>query len=135
MGFLDKIVDPIEKAFWQGAAQGQLLLRHCNACQQPHWYPRPICPLCGHRETRFKPAAGHGTIYSLTRLRAKDAAPQCLAYITLDEGVTLLSQVIETDGAPAQIGQRVALTFQPGRDGRQLPVFHPAAQPEDKIHD
>lgn len=122
------IVDPIEQEFWAGTAKGELLLRYCNACQKPHWYPRPICPFCGHQETRFEVSTGLGVIYSLTRLRTPDAEPQCIAYIRLDDGVTLLSQVIEFEDTPAQIGQRVQVSFKQGRHNAQLPVFRLVSQ-------
>lgn len=128
------IVDPIEKEFWAGTARGELLLRYCNACQKPHWYPRPICPFCGHQETRFEVSTGLGVIYSLTRMHSPDADPHCLAYIRLDDGVTLLSQVKESEGATARIGQRVQVSFEQGHNNVQLPVFRLAPQePGDSV--
>ena len=30
--------------FWDAAAEGQLLIKRCTACHEPHYYPRAICP-------------------------------------------------------------------------------------------
>lgn len=121
----EQIQDPVERGFWQGAARQELLIRYCMECDEPHWYPRPICPYCGHCETVFRRAQGTGTIYSLTRLRAKDRPPRLIAYVSLDEGITMLSEVQEPREGAAAIGQRVAVAFVEDKNGLQRPVFRP----------
>lgn len=120
---LEKIQDPVEKAFWEGTSRGQLLVRHCESCSKPHWQPRAICPHCGHQKTVFKAASGLGTIYSLTRLHAKGAPVRTLAYVRLDEGVTMLSNITGNGHEDAAIGQRVQVAFETDAGGLQLPFF------------
>ena len=50
MNGMDKIFDPMERAFRAGLGRNELLIPYCLQCDRPHWYPRPICPHCGHAE-------------------------------------------------------------------------------------
>ena len=51
--------------------------------------------------------------------------PYVVAYLTLDEGPSILTNIVDTDADAIRIGQRVAVRFQPSDDGRPLPVFVP----------
>jgi uncharacterized OB-fold protein len=55
---------PENEPFWTAANEGTLLLRHCEGCQQPHWYPRAICPFCGSSDTVWRRCQGSGSVYS-----------------------------------------------------------------------
>ena len=123
MSYLERLYDPMEKAFWQGTAGQELLIPHCDDCLEPHWYPRPICPHCASRRISFKRSSGVGVIYSLTRLRQKDGSFRTIAYIQLDEGITLLSNLVDDDDNAAQIGRRVEVAFAIQENGLSLPVF------------
>jgi uncharacterized OB-fold protein len=67
-------------------------------------------------------ASGTGTIYSYSVVRAgKD--PYVVAYVTLDEGPTMLTNIVESDVERTVVGDRVRVAFQPGSGGVQVPVF------------
>ena len=53
---------PVSVPFWEGAAQGDLVLQRCDSCQAFVWYPRAICPACHSAELTWTPAAGTGTV-------------------------------------------------------------------------
>jgi uncharacterized protein len=44
-------VYPDNTAFWDACNAGKLLIKHCAACNKPHWYPRPQCPFCMSSDT------------------------------------------------------------------------------------
>src|SRR5215468_583429 len=98
------------KAFWEGAAQGKLLLKKCGACGQLHYYPRAVCPFCLSDATEWQQAAGTGTIYSYSVMRRAEI-PYAIAYVTLDEGVTMMTNLVDCDFDQIRIGQRVRLVF------------------------
>lgn len=123
MNGMDKIFDPMERAFRAGLGRNELLIPYCLQCDRPHWYPRPICPHCGHTGTALRRARGTGTIYSLTRMQARNARPVALAYVSLDEGVTLLSKIVGDDANTAAIGQAVEAAFTETDGGLPIPVF------------
>lgn len=111
--------------FWDAANSDEFMLRYCNSCSKPHWYPRAICPLCGSADTKWRSGSGKGTIFACSVLRRTET-PYCLAYIALDEGPVILSNVIADDLDTVRIGQRVSVTFAASEDGQKVPVFTPA---------
>jgi uncharacterized OB-fold protein len=113
------------QAFWDAAAQGKLVLKFCTACGQAHHYPRAICPHCFSDKTEWRPASGNGTIYSYTVMR-RAPVPYAIAYVTLDEGVAMLTNLIDCDFDKLKIGQRVAVVFKPTDGGPPVPMFRPA---------
>lgn len=115
---------PDNAQFWSACREGQLLVRYCQDCGKPHWYPRTLCPFC-MGETQWKPAAGTGTIYSFSIVRRAGPVPYCLAYVELDEGVTMMTHIVTPDLEAVRIGQRVTVQFSPTPDGAPMPTFKP----------
>jgi uncharacterized OB-fold protein len=110
--------------FFAAAAEGRFLVRFCADCGKAHWYPRTICPLCFGAETEWREAAGKGVIYSYTVMR-RAPEPYALAYVTLDEGPTMLTNIVDCDFETLAIGQEVRLVFKPSEDGTPVPMFAP----------
>ena len=117
--------NPETRAFWDGAAQGKLLLKKCTACGELHYYPRALCPFCGQEATAWQAAAGTGTIYSYSVMRRAET-PYAIAYVTLDEGPTMLTNLVDCDFDALRIGQRVKVVFTPTDGGSPAPTFTPA---------
>jgi len=115
---------PDNAEFWAAAREGRLLVRHCNSCGKPHWYPRTLCPFC-MGDTQWKPASGRGTVYSYSVTRRAGPTPFCMAYVTLDEGVTMMTNIVDCDLDDVRIGQRVQVTFTPTDNGPPMPTFKP----------
>lgn len=113
------------RPFWQATRQGRLLIGRCRACGEPHWYPRTICPHCGKAEVDWVPAAGTGRIYSFSVMRRAEV-PYAIAYVTLDEGVTMLTNLVECDFDALAVDQPVSLAWRDTGPDASLPVFKPA---------
>ncbi|MGO4327838.1 Zn-ribbon domain-containing OB-fold protein [Cupriavidus sp. 2TAF22] len=113
---------PDNTEFWAAAREGRLLVRHCDSCGKPHWYPRTLCPFC-LGTTHWKQASGRGTIYSFSVTRRAGPTPFCMAYVALDEGVTMMTQIVDCDLDTVRIGQKVQLRFSPSDGGAPLPTF------------
>ena len=106
------------------AAEGRLTLGRCTACGEVHHYPRALCPFC-LAPTVFEAASGLGVIYSLSVSRRGPKAPSVLAYVTLDEGPSVLGRIVDCDVNSLSIGQRVASRL-PNPDPTDLsPSFTP----------
>lgn len=119
-------VDAANKPFWQAAAEGSLLFKHCDSCDRPHWYPRLLCPYCMSADTRWRPSSGRGTIYSVSVTRRMGPVPYAIAYVRLEEGVTLLSNIVDCDLDALRIGDTVRLCFKTAENGQAIPMFTPA---------
>jgi uncharacterized protein len=121
-------VNPETAPFWEATGEGRLLLSRCLRCQATIWYPRAICPECGSQETGWYEASGRGTIYSFTvnRQRVYHPEPYIVAYVQLDEGPRIMTNIIGADPAEVAIGQPVRVVFAPTGEGPALPRFQPA---------
>ena len=117
--------NPETRSFWAAAADGRLLIGKCRSCGKPHYYPRAICPLCGSDATEMVQASGRGAVYSYSVMR-RVPVPYALAYVTLDEGVTMMTNIVDCDIDAIRIGQRVRLVFKPTDGGPPVPMFTPA---------
>jgi len=117
---------PETAAYWQAADEGRLLVKRCTACGRHHHYPRDVCPFCWSTATEWTTAAGTGTVYSFSTMGEGPAA-YTLAHVTLDEGPTMLTNLVHEDPARSpddwQIGQRVRVVFRPSEGGPAVPMF------------
>ena len=109
--------------FYEAAGEGRFLIRRCTLCLEAHWYPRPACPFCSG-VTRWEAASGSGTLYSYSAIGDEDAG-QILAYVTLAEGPTMLTNIVAANRAELRIGQTMELTWQ-AAGTRRVPCFKPA---------
>ncbi|WP_439360440.1 Zn-ribbon domain-containing OB-fold protein [Bradyrhizobium sp. DASA03007] len=116
--------NPETEAYWVGTEQGRLMLKTCLSCNKSHHYPRAHCPFCHGVETEWKQSGGVGEIYSYTVLR-RESPPRVIAYVRLDEGVMMLTNIIECTPEDVRIGLRVKATFptSPGDNARKIPAF------------
>jgi len=114
-------VNPENKPFFDAAREGKLLLGKCSACQELHYYPRAVCPFCSGK-TELVAAKGTGKIYSYSVMR-RVAEPYAIAYVTLDEGVTMLTNMVDCDLERLRIGDPVRLVFKAAEGGEMIPMF------------
>jgi len=116
---------PETQEFWDATKEGRFLVRRCTACGKAHWYPRGICPLCRSTATVWEQASGHGTIYAFSVMRRADP-PFVMAYVTLAEGPTMMTNVIECESDDLAIGQAVELVFVPSKGEWPVACFRPS---------
>jgi uncharacterized protein len=116
--------DTALEPYWEAARAGRLLLKRCTACAKVHYYPRPICPFCMSDETEWLEASGAATVYSWS-VERRATPPYAIAFVSLAEGPTILSNLVDCDLDAIAIGQAVTLVFET-RDGQPVPVFRPS---------
>ncbi len=117
--------------FWDATAEGRLELPRCDSCGHVVWYPRERCDQCGSTSVTWFEASGRGTVYSCTVTRRipgswRAAAPFVLAYVELDEGPRVVTNIVGCDPETVHIGQAVQVVFDPTPDGPALLRFTPA---------
>jgi hypothetical protein len=122
--YAEPLINMETETYWQGAKDGKLMLKKCNACGETHFYPRAICPHCFSEDTVWYEASGKGTIYTYSVMRRAEI-PFVIAYVTLDEGVTMMTNIVECDFDSIEVGQAVEVTFRPTEGDQALPVFRP----------
>lgn len=116
--------------FWSAAAEGRLLLKRCLSCEAVVWYPRALCPECGSQRTGWFEGSGRGTVYSFTVNHKGEGAYRgdayVLAYVELEEGPRVLTNVVRIDPGEVRIGMAVRAVFAPTDKGTALVRFAPA---------
>jgi uncharacterized protein len=115
-----------DEPFFEATAKGKLLLKKCKDCGEFHYYPRGICPYCFSTSVDWVEAKGTGTIYTFSITRRAGPIPYCIAYVTLDEGVNMMTNIVDCDLDAIRCGQKVKLTFKTTANGTQIPMFAPA---------
>ena len=127
-------VNPEIKPFWDATAEGRLLLPRCQDCQAVIWYPRPFCPECASTNIDWVQASGRGSVYSYTINRRgqadlseyRNAGVYVLAYVELEEGPRVLTNIVDCDPDSVYIGQSVEVVFHDTGQGTALPRFRPS---------
>ena len=118
------LVSVENEAFWSAAKQGRFTVPTCAACGKAHWYPRAICPFCSSDKVEWRAASGKGTIYTYSVMR-RAPIPYAIAYVTLAEGPTMMTNIVDCDLDGIRIGQAVKLVFKPSDGGPPVPMFTP----------
>lgn len=124
----DPALNPGDEAYFDGAARGVLLFKTCAQCNQHHHYPRALCPFCWSLKVEWTEAMGTGTIYTFSVTRRGSNTPYCIAYVTLDEGPTVLTNIVDVDFDDVRIGQRVKVVFKNSEGGTSIPMFTPVEE-------
>ncbi len=122
---------PENSAFWQGGANGELLIERCNDCQRWQHPPGPICRACGSRSVQPRPVSGRGRVFSFTinhqPWTPALAVPNAIAIVELEEqpGLRFVSNVVDCPVESVAIGMAVRVQFLQ-QDDVWLPLFVPA---------
>jgi uncharacterized OB-fold protein len=120
------------RPFWDGCRRHELLVQRCRACGTFQHYPRGVCARCWGADLEWRPSAGRGTVYTFTvvhRSQApgfKERLPYVLAYVELEEGVQVLTNLVGCAPGEVAIGMPVRVTFEDVTPEVSLPRFAPA---------
>jgi uncharacterized protein len=129
----EPVVQPWAQPYWDAARSNRFVLQHCNSCDKVIHYPRIACPHCGGDDLGWREATGKGTIYSFTVVESNAPSafipdiPYVVAVIRLEEGVQMLSNVVDCDPHSLRCDQPVEVTFRVLNERFTLPCFRPSA--------
>ncbi len=123
--------DQETRAYWEGARRHELVLQRCLACGATQHRPRALCAGCLSDRIQSFVASGRGTVHTFTVTHQnqapgfREALPYVLAYVDLEEGPRLLTNVVGCEPERVRIGMPVAVEFV-DLDETAVPRFHPA---------
>ena len=128
-------ITPEAKPFWDAAAQHKLVMQRCSDCGAFIWTPRPACYECGSEQLEWTELSGKGRVYSFTVIRQvvgraaskafeKDI-PYVIAWVDLDEGPRMISNIIGCGVDAVELGMNVAVVFEQQSPEIWLPKFKP----------
>lgn len=110
-------------AFWNGCREHKLVMQQCNCCGTLRWPAGVLCPKCLSDDTRLKEISQQGTVYSYVVFRKafhpslQDKLPYIVATIDLDDGVRLVSNIVNCEVDKIKCGDRVEAVWE-----NELPV-------------
>ncbi len=125
-------VDWETRAYWEGCGRHELILQRCRSCGTLQHRPRALCVSCLCDEIEHFPASGRGTVYSFTVTHQnqasgfREALPYVLAYVELEEGVRLLTNIVGCAPEDVRIGLPVEVEYADLEGEIAVPRFHPA---------
>ena len=118
------------RPFWEAARQQKLVIQYCPESGKYQHYPRPVSIYTGKRNIEWREVSGKGFVYAVTVTRRGPPAfrgqePYLVATVELDEGVRLLTHIVNCNIGDARIGMRVRLGWRALNDEFSFPVFEP----------
>ncbi|TDA69526.1 MAG: Zn-ribbon domain-containing OB-fold protein [Clostridia bacterium] len=123
------VPDTDTQTYWEGCKRSELLIQRCLSCEKLYFYPRMLCPHCMGRKYEWVKVSGRGVVYSYTLIRRPPVSglevPYILAIVELEEGVRMMSNIIDCKEDEIDIGMKVEVIFQPVSDEIYLPKFRP----------
>jgi len=125
---------PETQPYWDGLNEGRLRLQRCADCGKIRHYPRPMCDACWSMNVDWVDASGRGTVHSWTITHYafhpgfKGELPYTLLTADLDEGVRMMTRIVDAAPGQVEIGLPVELTVRQIADA-ELPCFRPARPP------
>jgi uncharacterized protein len=126
--------------YWQGCRNHELLIQYCPKCDAYQFYPRLICTGCSSRNLKWVPSSGRGKVVSYSiihrapSLAYKDETPYVVALIQLEEGPTMMSNVIQCKPADVAVDMIVSAVFEEWSDNITIPKFRPINREFHHLH-
>lgn len=124
---------PETQEFWDGTRAGELRLQRCNDCKHVYFPPRPFCEKCASRSVAWFKASGRGKLHSYVinhrpAFGFENDAPYAIAVVMLDEGVKMMTNLVEVAQTPEalQLDMPLEVTFDAVTEKITLPKWRPA---------
>ncbi|MDG4834351.1 OB-fold domain-containing protein [Solwaraspora sp. WMMD1047] len=107
--------------FYEGTRHREFRVPRCPDCRRVVWYPRAHCPYCGALELTWEtlPDPVGGTVYTFTVVRRHAhpffaaRVPYVVAWVDIDDGPRVLTEVACADVDALRVGDRVVLDWEP----------------------
>jgi Predicted nucleic-acid-binding protein containing a Zn-ribbon len=124
---------PETQPFWDGVAEGRLLIQYSRTSGRYYFYPRPFEPGTLSEDVEWREASGRARLESYVInhrpvVPAGSKEPQIIALVTLEEGVRMVTVLTGIDPSPEDIelDMELEVVFE-DLGGTVLPLFRPAA--------
>ncbi len=121
-----------ETAFWwESCRAGRLLIQRCGDCGHHQFYPRSLCSSCLRSNLDWVESAGTGSVttYTICRVPVAEAyaadVPYVVALVRLEEGPTMMCNIVECDPESVAVGMPVEVVFESRSEEIALPQFRP----------
>jgi uncharacterized OB-fold protein len=128
------VKDHVTERFWESAREHRLLIQRCGDCDAFQFFPQTFCRVCLSDRIEWVESSGRGQVYSYTIVHRSPNAgfdedvPYSVALIDLQEGVRMMSNVVEIEPQDLHVGMPVEVVFEDITPIISLPKFRPIAR-------
>ncbi|WP_238391599.1 MULTISPECIES: OB-fold domain-containing protein [unclassified Mycolicibacterium] len=116
--------------FWAAATEHRLVVPRSNTDGRYFFPPERCVPGTDSTDWQYVASSGHGKVYTFSvvyRAPSPDfEAPYVLAVVDLEEGWSMLTNVVDCHPEDVSVGMTVEVCFLDVENG-VLPVFRPVA--------
>lgn len=130
------VISETNKPFWDGCRNHKLMAQQCASCQELRYPFADICPNCLSQEFEWRELSGRGEMLSYIIIHRgyhpywAARVPYNVAFIQLDEGLRMFSNIIGTPNDKLEVGQRVTVAYEQRDEDLVVPVFEVVAEPD-----
>ncbi|MCC6889255.1 MAG: OB-fold domain-containing protein [Hyphomicrobiales bacterium] len=130
------VVSETNKPFWDGCRAHKLVAQKCTSCGEWRYPAADVCPNCLSPESAWGELSGGGTMLSYIIVHRgyhpywAQRVPYNVAFIELDEGLRMFSNIVGTPNEKLAIGQRVKVAFEQRDVDFVVPVFEVVTGPQ-----
>jgi uncharacterized OB-fold protein len=123
------VLEGLTGEFYGWCTKGELRFQKCSDCGAWRHVPREMCPDCGSTEWDWQKSSGAGKVFTWTVAERPlhpafaDAAPYAPVVVEMEEGVRVLTEIVDCPPSELKIDMPVEVVFDAVTDGVTLPKF------------
>ncbi len=122
-------LEGLTQEFYGFCREGELRFQRCASCQAWRHVPREMCAQCGSMDWSWEASSGRGKLFTWTvaarplHAAFADDAPYAPAVVELDEGVRLVTEIVNCKPVDLEIDAPVEVIFDAVTPEITLPKF------------
>lgn len=115
--------------FYAWCKKGELRFQRCSDCRAWRHVPREMCAECSSMTWTWERSSGRGSIFTWTVTAMplhpafKGATPYAPVVVEMEEGVRIVSEMVDTKPEDLRIDMAVEVAFEAVTDEVTLPKF------------
>ena len=125
-------IDEESRPWWEAVQRHELYVQKCRDCGDLRFHPRALCTSCMSSRTEWVRCKGSGKIYTFTVTNQnqaggfRDSLPYVMAWVEVDEGLKMLTNIIDCPPEQVKIGMPVEVVYEDVTPEVTLAKFRPA---------
>jgi uncharacterized OB-fold protein len=125
-------IDEEMRPWWEAVKRHELYIQKCRDCGDLRFHPRALCTNCLSSRVEWLRCKGTGLIYTFTVTNQNQSAgfreslPYVMAWVQLDEGLKLLTNIVDCAPEQVRIEMPVEVVFDDVTPEVTLVKFRPA---------
>jgi uncharacterized OB-fold protein len=125
-------IDEESRPWWEALQRHELYIQKCRACGELRYYPRALCTECLSPNVEWLKCSGRAKVYTFTTTYQnqtpgfRESLPYIMAYVELEEGVKMLTNLVDCTPEQVRIDMPVEVVYEDVTPEVTLAKFRPA---------